>query len=230
MNSLFLRIADNTNPDSLASQLRRARFELFQRLMRACPHAGVVRILDLGGDLKYWKNVIALVDMPVEITLLNLVSFPDTGDPRIVSKAGDARNLAEFSNRSFEVVHSNSLIEHLGDFADQQKMAAEVRRVGQAYFVQTPNRSFPIEPHFLLPFFQFLPRSARVAIARSFRPGWYRRRKRAEAAVEDAIAIRLLNARELQQLFPDGKIWRERVGPLTKSLVVYREFENPCEN
>jgi hypothetical protein len=102
-------------------------------------------------------------------------------------------------------------------------MAGEIRRVGRAYYVQTPNRYFPIEPHFLLPFFQYYPRSLRVYLARNYQPGWYRSRQ-VEAAIEDAESIRLLTKKELQEIFPDGIIWQERLGLLTKSFVVYQGF------
>lgn len=160
----------------------------------------------------------------MEITLLNLVPIPDTGEPRLHALLGDARDLASFADGSFDLVHSNSLIEHLPTFADRRKMAAEVQRVGDAYFIQTPNRYFPIEPHFILPLFQFWPPALRRWVAHRYRPGWYRLRKKQEAAEEDAQTIRLLNAKELQQLFPDGQLWRERWMFLTKSLVISRGF------
>ena len=40
---------------------------------------------------------------------------------------------------------------------NQVKMANEIMRVGKKYFVQTPNKYFFIEPHYLLPFFNFCP-------------------------------------------------------------------------
>ena len=41
-----------------------------------------------------------------------------------------------FGEREFDVIFSNSVIEHVGQFADQQRMADEVRRVGEGYWVQ----------------------------------------------------------------------------------------------
>ena len=60
-----------------------------------------------------------------------------------------------FKDKSFDAVFSNSVIEHVGTFEDQKMMANEVIRVTNFYFIQTPNLYFPIEPHFLVPFFQF---------------------------------------------------------------------------
>ena len=99
------------------------------------------------------------------------------------------------------------MIEHVGGYTDQQRMAGEIRRVGRRYFVQTPNRYFPIEPHFLFPGFQFLPESARRRLWRLGMP---------RTPYE---AIELLDAAELRELFPDAVILRERAAGLTKSLI-----------
>ena len=73
----------------------------------------------------------------------------------------------------FDIVFSNSVIEHLGDIEGQRRMAKEIRRVGKYYYLQTPNRNFPVEPHFQFPFFQFLPKWLRTAIVRRWSIGWY---------------------------------------------------------
>ena len=140
------------------------------------------------------------------------------GSPR---RLATHETLRAFGDQSFDLVHSNSLIEHVGSLDDQARMAAEIRRVAAGYFVQTPNRYFPIEPHFLVPAFQFLPVALRVRVARRFRPGWYRGGD-AAVAVRDAREIRLLSERELRAMFPDGQVWRERLYGMTKSFVVWR--------
>ena len=78
---------------------------------------------------------------------------------------------------------------------------------GGRYFVQTPNRWFPVEPHALLPLVHWLPR----------RLG--RRLWDLGVSTDPFDETLLLDARELQELFPDATIVRERIGPLTKSLV-----------
>ncbi len=89
------------------------------------------------------------------------------------------------------------------------------------YFVQTPNRHFPIEPHFFFPGFQFLPRRIQIGLVRRFALGYHEAlpdTAEATAAVEE---IRLLSAREVRRLFPEGRIHRERVIGMTKSFVVH---------
>jgi SAM-dependent methyltransferase len=109
-----------------------------------------------------------------------------------------------FADGEFDVAYCNSLIEHVHP-ADRPRLAAEVRRVARRYFVQTPNRWFPIEPHVLLPLFQFLPR------------GLQRRLWRFGVSRDPYQEISLLTRGELARLFPEAEILRERVGPLTKS-------------
>jgi hypothetical protein len=139
--------------------------------------------------------------------------------------------MGQFRAGEFDVVFSNSVIEHLGTLNEQRWMADEIRRVGKRYFVQTPNRYFPLEPHFLVPFFQFLPLRMRVQLVRRFDLGWYGMGgipdpEHAEAVVR---SIRLLSAGELLRLFPDGRLYRERLFGLTKSLIVYGGWEIPLE-
>lgn len=132
----------------------------------------------------------------------------------------DGRRLP-FRDHSFDVVFCNSVIEHIVDREDRAALAAEIQRVGQSYFVQTPNYAFPIEPHFLAPGFQYFPRWIQHVLARNFTPmGWITRPSRAEArSLVDTIL--LLTANELARLFPGAQIYREKALGLTKSLVAY---------
>jgi hypothetical protein len=100
-------------------------------------------------------------------------------------------------------------------------MAAEVRRVGRGYYIQTPNRYFPLEPHFLLPGFQFLPLRLRVWLVRHFSLGWFPRIADARQALAEVAAIRLLSEAEFRALFPGAVIYKERYFGVTKSFVAY---------
>jgi hypothetical protein len=91
---------------------------------------------------------------------------------------------------------------------------AELRRVADRYYLQTPNSFFPLESHYQPPLFQFLPLAVQRFVVPRFQLGWQQK--------GEMETIRLLSARQLQQLFPDSTIHRERLFGLTKSLMAVR--------
>jgi SAM-dependent methyltransferase len=177
-----------------------------------------VRILDIGGTETYWKTM-DMSDDQVFVTLLNL-THSDVTLPCVRSIIGDARSIQAADN-SFDVVFSNSVIEHVGAYQDQLQMASEVRRAGKRYFVQTPNKHFPLEPHFLFPFFQFLPLKIRIWLLQNFSLGWFTKTPNAQKAREIVEGIQLLDKREFVALFPNATIYEEKILGLTKSFVAY---------
>ena len=206
----------------LRVRLRKRRHALFLALIDDLPRP--LRILDVGGSQRFWETMEYVARADVEITLLNR-SRVKVRHPGFEFVPGDARDMKRFADREFDVVFSNSVIEHVGEFDDQQRMAEEVRRVGKRYFLQTPNRFFPIEPHFFFPLFQFLPLSVRVLLLMNL-PLTHRGRIRERArAVEAASEIRLLSRAELQKLFPGATMQHERFMGLTKSFVLFHGFK-----
>jgi SAM-dependent methyltransferase len=208
--------ADFQDTRSVAYRLRLRRMQHFLDLLDATPKP--VTLLDVGGSIKFWK-VLGLAERDdIEFTILNIVPADDD-DARFRYLAGDARDLSQFDDGQFDIVFSNSVIEHVGGWGDQQRMAREVRRVGRRYFVQTPNRYFPIEPHFLFPAFQFLPEPVQVFLLMRFKLGWFPRARTREDAIRYAREIRLLTRREVQQLFPESRLIAEKFHGLTKSFM-----------
>jgi hypothetical protein len=134
----------------------------------------------------------------------------------------DARSLPGILDRTFDLCFSNSVIEHAGAPLDQAAMAGEMRRVARGYFIQTPYRHFPLEPHFLFPAWQYLPVRVRVALYQHLQLGWMGRQPDAALARTAVEQIRLLDRRAMRALFPDGNLREERVGPLVKSLIAVR--------
>ena len=218
---MLKRLANNTDPGSLATRLRRARFAFFLDLLARLK--GELRILDVGGSVEFWK-MMGLAQPRLQLTILNQTFGPaDQAAENIV--VGDARNMIGFRDREFDVAFSNSVIEHVGTYVDQQRMAAEVRRVAARYFVQTPNKYFPIEPHFLVPGFQFLPLRVRAELLARRDLGWYKRAASYAEALREVTAVRLLTRRELCELFPEATLYRERLLGLTKSFVAYHGWD-----
>jgi len=213
--SFLKRAADNYNPSSYANTLRRKRFQYFLDLLADVPRP--LRILDVGGTENYWASMGFGEESDIEIVLLNLTQVPVVM-ANCKSVSGDARDLSQFRDGEFEIVFSNSVIEHVGDLGEQQRMADEVQRVGQRYFVQTPNFYFPIEPHFLVPCFQFLPRAIQCWLAMNFNLGWSKKcgsRAEAEQLVD---SVQLLKEREFKSMFPGAKVVEERVLGVAKSF------------
>lgn len=214
---MLKRMADNRDQRSLAVQFRKRRFAFFQSLLSRLERP--VHILDIGGTESYWKSMELNAGDQVFITLLNLTQN-DVSLPNVTSIAGDARAMIS-KDASFDVVFSNSVIEHVGTYQDQLQMAKEVRRVGKRYFIQTPNKYFPLEPHFLFPLFQFLPINIRVLLLQNFKLGWFSKTPDKVKAREIVEGIRLLGRREFMALFPNAAIYEEKILGMTKSFVAY---------
>lgn len=198
---------------------RRRRMKTFYTIFS--PSADT-RVLDIGGTPNTWfaesRN-----DLRFPVTLINL-RFPDIpllSDSRFEAITGDATHLP-FADASFDLAFSNSVIEHLTTWERQQEFAHEARRVATKLWIQTPARSFPIEPHVFAPFFQFLPRQVQIRITRRFTL-WGILNKPTPVQIEEMISeLRLLTYREVKQLFPDCQILKERVCGLTKSYIAVR--------
>ena len=214
---MLKKIADNQDETSLAVQFRRKRFAFFNSLLSRLSRP--VSILDVGGAEGYWQTMGMDADDRVFITLLNL-THEQVAIPNITSVVGDARELG-YDDDSFDIVFSNSVIEHVGGHAHQLKMAKEAMRVGKRHFIQTPNRYFPLEPHFLFPFFQFLPVVVRLRLLQRFNLGWFPRTPEPAKAREIIESIRLLGKNEFLTLFPGSQLYEEKVLGMTKSFIAY---------
>ena len=221
------RAIDYGDPQSVASRIRRRRIEPLVRLIAASHRRhGRARILDLGGTEEYWGLLPEgfLTAHRAEVTVLNVpgaVTPAVRGPFRVVE--GDACHLPQYADGAFDVVHSNSVIEHVGDWARMEAFAGEVRRLAPSYFVQTPNFWFPVEPHWMAPLFHWLPRPVRVGMFLRFQLGHARRCDTVAEAVRLVEHARLLDRRMFQSLFPDAEHITERMIGLPKSLIAVRE-------
>lgn len=202
--------------EKLSAKSRRRKMQLLRELLCVDEHTS---ILDVGGEANShaeqlierhpWKhNLTVLNVMQQHLDAINLKHS------EIVTVHGDARELP-FADKSFDLVYSNAVIEHVGTWDDQCAMAREVMRVGRAWFITTPNRWYPFEFHTRLPLVGWLPSHVmkRVAymwsynhMARQYRPG-------------NETRTRLLTATELQKLFSDTLVLGVRVTFMAETLV-----------
>ena len=204
------------------SQFREERFKAYVRPIIGAVIAarGSCRILDLGGDADYWQ-----FDLPasgVEIWLLNIEARPPSPDPRFHVVQGDARDVNAFGDGSFDFVHSNSLIEHVGRWADMKRVAAEIRRLAPAYYVQTPNFWFPLDPHSNAPIMHWLPQPLQRRMVSSKARGFYAKAASLDQAMQIVEGTTMLDRAQLAELFPDAEILTETVLFLPKSLIAIR--------
>ena len=202
----------------ISRHFRRRRMERFAREMGI---TSATRVLDIGGTPECW----ALVPEPPRLTLLNTPRARDDLAGTASWVAGDGRRLP-FRDAAFDVVFSNSVIEHVGDSASQEAFAREVARVGRGYWVQTPNRWFPVEQHLLTPFIHWLPKAwQRPLVPRCnlwsllVRVTPDRRQFYIEHYLRD---VRLLGHGEVRALFPGARVIRERFCGVVKSLVAVK--------
>lgn len=177
-----------------------------------------IDILDVGGTTYQWDYL----KSPANVTILN--TMPGSCDSKPDNYRflqGDGRDLL-FEDQSYDLVFSNSVIEHVGDTVDQKAFASELRRVGRMVYCQTPNKWFFVEPHLITVFVHWLPKRVQRRLIRWCSVwGWLAKPSKKE--IDRFLdSTRLLTHRELERLFPDCRIERERILGLTKSFVVCR--------
>jgi predicted SAM-dependent methyltransferase len=220
MSSFTRLFASSDQPDSLGAKFRTKRLKKFEDLFfKNFPKDQPLTILDVGGTDYFWKGSKVLALPNVKIILLNLHK-EETDHPNLESRIGDATQMKEFENQSFDLVFSNSVIEHLYTFENQRKMAEEIRRVGKKYFIQTPNKYFPVEAHYALPFGQYLPKKLLFFLLTKTKASRFQRWT-SQAARQYIDEIRLLNEKEMKELFPKCTILKENVLGLTKSITAH---------
>ena len=220
-------LTDYSNPKSLGSRFRARRIRWLIDLIKSVyKKSGEVRILDMGGRKTYWNAIPkeVLIDLRVTVSLLNLPNDLQGEDDNIFTHIeGNACDLSEYPDDSFDLVHSNSVIEHVGNWANVRLYSKEANRLAPYHFIQTPYFWFPVEPHFIKLFHHWLPRPIRV---RKWQTCNMENRDKA-TCLDDAILKMedepyLLDQRMFQALFPQSDILKERYFLFVKSLTAYR--------
>jgi hypothetical protein len=176
-----------------------------------------MRVVDIGGTANSWRAAPA---RPLHVTLVNITAI-EAPDDWCTAVQADASELPDhIAGQQFDLVYSNSVIEHVGGHAPRMRMAQTIASLAPHHWVQTPYRYFPIEPHWLFPGFQFLPVAVRSRISRTWTMGHIRSDD--ASAVADVQGVELLSKTEMRAYFPESELYCERFLGLTKSLVAVK--------
>jgi len=220
-------VSNYDRQESIGSRFRAKRIApLLEMIETVFNEHGAVNIIDIGGTKTYWGIVPGefLEKHKVRITIVNLPGseLPEDHEPFWFVEA-DGCDLSRFEDKSFHIAHSNSVLEHVGDWNRMRQFTKEISRVADYYFVQTPNYWFPIEPHSMTPFFHWLPKPFRIWLVSRFQLGHWEKAKSKNDSVRIVESARLLNKKKFQQLFADADILTERYLGLPKSFVAIRK-------
>lgn len=174
------------------------------------------QILDVGGALFPWSDL----KPKANIKILNIEKPKNIPlDCKWQYVQGDGTNL-QYVNNQFDLVFSNSVIEHVGDWDKQVKFANEILRVGKQIYIQTPNKWFFIEPHLITVFIHWLPIHITCKLIRYFSIWGLVNKPSQERINQFWMDTRLLSYSEIKRLFPNCTITREKVLGLTKSFII----------
>jgi hypothetical protein len=207
--------------DPWSNYFRGRRFALIADEIRTIAAAkGRCRIVDIGGREEYWQPILpVLAETGARVTVVNLEKTQPESGALFDFRYGNACSLPELADGSFDFVHSNSLIEHVGRWSDMKACADEIRRLAPSYYVQTPYLWFPIEPHYRLPFFAWLPEAWRVRLTMARRWGYIAKADTVDDAIREVQGINLLDGAQMRALFPEADVRFERVLGLPKSMM-----------
>jgi hypothetical protein len=217
LNYLRLRLFD-TLKRPFSQWSRKKRMLSFVRLLDVREKTTV---LDLGGQTTFWDGI----PFRLKLTILNLPGHLNSTlatHHDICYIEGDACNVDAFGDSSFDIVFSNSVIEHVGPAENQANFAREVRRLGRSFWVQTPAKWFPIEPHCGMPFWWFYP----ARIRHYFIERW-RRILPGNSWPQMVEQTTVLTKADLIRLFPETTVLTETFLGLPKSYIAY--FRGPSE-
>ncbi len=193
----------------LSTYSRNKRAKLFIEKMKPKEK---MKILDIGGQPQIWDHV----KIPLQITCLNLPGIATTDHKthhEIIYVEGDGCSMPEFQSGHFDLVFSNSVIEHVGNYKKRKMFADEVIRLSKCYWIQTPYKYYPIEAHCGMPFWWLYPKFMRsffIARWRKMLPAW----------TEMVENTEVVSTTEMKKLFPKANIEKEWL-IFPKSLIAF---------
>ncbi len=214
LHTLRNRVVDA--PGSLGQRRRDRRWEWFHGEFDDVESMSVI---DLGGSVDAWVRAPL---HPASVHVVNLEPQPVEVPAWIRSDQADACSLpAHIAGGSYDLVFSNSVIEHVGGHAQRMRFADAVHKLASRHWVQTPYRYFPVEPHWLFPGFQFLPLNVRAGISCKWPLVHTPSRNKADG-LRAAMGVELLSRTEMAFYFPDSRLRFERMIGAVKSLIAVK--------
>ncbi|MDY6941164.1 MAG: methyltransferase domain-containing protein [Cyanobacteriota bacterium] len=191
---------------------RARRMQEFTQRIQLQPR---MRIIDLGGLPELWETI----DFDLDITLVNTGSqfskLSRSYRRTYRTLEADACDLGQLADGAFDLVFSNSVIEHVGSPDRQANFARNVRRLASQYWVQTPSIWFPIEAHCNLPLWWFYP----PWLQQQWLDRWQRQGKKFKW--QQMSHTRVLTLDRLKSLFPGSSVYVESVAGFPKSYSMY---------
>ncbi|RCG31096.1 class I SAM-dependent methyltransferase [Sphaerisporangium album] len=210
-------------PNSLNTGFRAKRMGM---LLERFPDLAHMEVVDLGGTVRTWTRSPV---RPAHVHLINpeppVKGVADDVLPDWVTmEIGDACDLpAHLRERRFDLVFSNSVMEHVGGHERRARFADSVHMLSDRHWVQVPYLYFPVEPHWVFPLFQFLPLPAQTAIAARWPLSAWGKRPRSRAeALPLVMEVELMSRTQMRHYFPGSDLIAERFAGLTKSLIACR--------
>jgi hypothetical protein len=188
-------------------------------LLETFPDLDQMTVVDLGGYPGTWIRG----DVhPKHVHVVNIEDLSDDVPDWITVDRGDACALpVHVAARRYDLVYSNSVIEHVGGHERRLRFAESVHTLGPAHWVQTPYRYFPVEPHWIAPGMQFLPPRVRASVAQ-----WWPLAHVKSTDLRDGLTgvlwTELIDRTQMRYYFPDSTLRAERFLGLTKSLIAVR--------
>lgn len=185
---------------------------MFMELMRPQPNARILNVGTTGSRIGFWEQLEHWYPYPERITGggLHVEAVEDCKEsfPKVTAMVFDGCALP-FADKSFDIVYSNAVLEHLPGPDFVVRFAKEVQRVGKGWFVSTPNFWYPVDPHYHLPLVQLLSQEAQRKLVTRLGKTPYE-------------YLHLLSRRELSRLFPSSRVAGCRVTFYPETLVAYR--------
>ncbi len=190
--------------------------------------SGRIRLIDLGGTVKFWEDWGLAKQPRLEVTIVNDHHIDKNHEhdplslPNIHRLQADVLSLSAADLAQYDVIFSNSLIEHLPSPEAQRQLAQAIIDSGRPYFLQTPNKTSPVDPHFprpYVPFFAAYPRSLQARLLSWSALGSGSAAPSYQAALERLSNYHPLTTRGVRQLFPQARIVMERPMGVPMSII-----------